>query len=486
MKKLQGQELYRRLQEARNAKRLLQKAYDTIKNLEEQIVLLKEQNALQAEQIILQQTMIEQQALRIEYLEKIVFGKSKKNGHDQKPPDQGADSSSTGHKTPLPRDPRSYQRAIPKTITDTTRYPLEECPDCHGILTERATVKRYVEDILLPERMKNPLKKVEMQLIEGGWCPKCKLQKSAQPVNGSRVILGQNVKILVIYLVIIMRKTYAQVQHMFRDIYHLSLSDGEITKIMQEQSNRLSAEHKNIRRRIRAQPSHKDETSWQVAKGTQGNYCWINTGSKTTDTEFLVGRTRGKGNAQKLQGKSKQPIITDDYAAYNGISAYHQLCWAHPLRKLRELRESRVFRGEAHVCCETTYQEYKKLYEELRRLAASETTFVEKRVKKQDYLQRFLQMTYINSSDPQKLQTIKTTLRKDAEHYFTFLEVEGLPLDNNQAERRLRHIVLKRKISLGSKTDRGAKALETLFSVVLTWWWRDPTNFISNYRHLLA
>ena len=70
--------------------------------------------------------------------------------------------------------------------------------------------------------------------------------------------------------------------------------------------------------------------------------------------------------------------------------------------------------------------------------------------------------------------------------YFTFMDIEGIPMDNNQAERRLRHVVLKRKICLGSKTDKGAKMLEKLYSVVLTWWWKDPVNFISNYRHLLA
>ena len=92
----------------------------------------------------------------------------------------------------------------------------------------------------------------------------------------------------------------------------------------------------------------------------------------------------------------------------------------------------------------------------------------------------------IDKHDSDCLEKYKKTLEQNEIKYFVFIDVKGVSMDNNKAERRLRHVVLKRKISLGSKTGKGAEILEKIYSVVLTWWWRDPINFIPNYRHLLA
>jgi hypothetical protein len=66
------------------------------------------------------------------------------------------------------------------------------------------------------------------------------------------------------------------------------------------------------------------------------------------------------------------------------------------------------------------------------------------------------------------------------------MEIEGIPMDNNKAERGLRPLVIKRKISFGSKTGKGAENLGILFSVLMSLWWKQPPNFFSAYADLLA
>lgn len=478
MKKLEGKELYRRLQEARNAKKLLTSAHALINELRKKNKNLEKIIALQAEQIKTMGQKMENQALCIENLEKIAFGKSKKNNKNDDMNQFGGQGQSQNKQAK--RDKKSYQREIPKKITETKKYELNCCPDCGSPLCDKKITERYMEDIVLPEKFKNPLKNVEKQLIETGWCGVCKTRKSAININGSKVFLGNNVKILTVYLSVIMRMSYEQIRNIFRDIYHIKLSDGEIENILEGQGNKLTHEHKKIDTAAQDQPSHYDETTYKIAKGKFGNYCWIKTAVKTTDTVFLIGKTRGKGNAKVLKGKSDQVGITDDYAGYNSLFESHQLCWAHPLRKLRDLKDSKTIQGKAKENCKKTYTKFKKLYEELKNLKNRS------KEKKEKYLKRFNKIAEIHKNDPEKLKTYKTTLKKQQQKYFTFFEKEGIPMDNNQAERRLRHIVLKRKISFGCKTDKGARIWEKLFSVALTWWWRDPVNFISNYRHLLA
>lgn len=486
MKKLEGKELYRRLQEARNAMKLLQGAQQRNeaqqKIIENYTIIMGNQQR----QIELLEELAEKQGLRIEYLEKIVFGRSKKKKDSDDENDSASGSSSTKKKDRNPRDPKTYQREIPKDeeITDTKEYPLGCCPDCSEPLTDKKTVERYLEDIVLGDEKKNPLKTVEKQLIESGWCGNCKKQKSAKPINGSKVFLGENAKIMTVYLSVVMRTSYEQILNIFRDIWHLKISDGEIENILEEHGNRLTRAYEDIEKALLQQTTHKDETTWKTVKDAEGNYGWAETGADTTDTKFLFGKSRGGANAKKLHGASIQVCVTDDYCGYDFLpEEKHQLCWAHPHRKFRDLAESKAITGKAKENCKKTFEDFGKLYKELDNFPG---TFEERQAGKEGYVKRFREIAMINEDDSAKIKTYKTTLQQKEKQYFVFIDVKGVKMDNNKAERRLRHIVMKRNISLGSKTGKGAVILEKVYSVVLTWWWRDPANFISNYRHLLA
>lgn len=58
--------------------------------------------------------------------------------------------------------------------------------------------------------------------------------------------------------------------------------------------------------------------------------------------------------------------ISDNYGAYTNAFDLHQLCWAHPHRKLRDLSESKTLETEKLDRCKVTYEEFAKLYERVR------------------------------------------------------------------------------------------------------------------------
>lgn len=59
-------------------------------------------------------------------------------------------------------------------------------------------------------------------------------------------------------------------------------------------------------------------------------------------------------------------------------------------------------------------------------------------------------------------------------------------MTNNTAERRIRHLVIKRLLSFGSRTQKGAQAMETLLSVLLTLWWSKPEDYFGELHRLTA
>ena len=59
-------------------------------------------------------------------------------------------------------------------------------------------------------------------------------------------------------------------------------------------------------------------------------------------------------------------------------------------------------------------------------------------------------------------------LFKYGEYLLTFVEFEGVPADNNQAEREIRPAVLMRKTSYGNMSERGAITRAVLMTIFRT------------------
>jgi len=282
--------------------------------------------------------------------------------------------------------------------------------------------------------------------------------------------------------------SFEQIKNFLQDVAHLSLSDGEISNILESQSHHLYPRFATIKESISLQPAaHYDETGWRTRQECHGNFAWVKTGTETPDALFLLGQSRGKGNAQELRGENQEQIgITDDYGAYRALFSQHQLCWAHPLRKLRELKESEHLTECQRISCVKTYESFARLYQELREILKEPFNLVHRTIIKQRLQTRFQKLTTVSQEDPPKLKRIKQTLKQNEELYFTCLLHEGIPPDNNKAERALRHIVLKRKVSFGSKTQKGADVMSILCSVLLSLWWTKPKNFFEEYAKLFT
>ena len=127
-----------------------------------------------------------------------------------------------------------------------------------------------------------------------------------------------------------------------------------------------------------------------------------------------------------------------------------------------------------------TYQQFSNLYQNIRKKIGDEISpYLKTR-----FHNIFNQISEPHSLDPTPLSKLKISLRKNKEKYFTFLNHKGIPIDNNKAERALRHLVIKRKISFGSKTQRGAETTSILASVILSLKWNDPDTWFQKYLKL--
>jgi transposase len=285
------------------------------------------------------------------------------------------------------------------------------------------------------------------------------------------------------YATVLLRQSYAQIRSFLHDVCGLEISDGEIAAMLTGEALALTPARERIAERIRAAPgAHYDETPWPVADPHAGNFGWVKIATDGPERIVVLGRSRGKGVAEELRGApSTQVAISDDYAVYDHLEQAHQLCWAHPHRKLRDLASSTTLRPRAHVASRRAYDAFAAIYARVRHVLAATPTTTQRQTAEQQVRALLTAFSRVHRNDPRPLRTLKTTLAGNIEKYLTCLRVPAMPADNNAAERALRSLVLKRKNSFGSKTERGAHTLATLWSVLTTIAARKPPNFFVAY-----
>ena len=475
MGKLSQQEINRRMIQWRNDRRLEPERRRRIEALEKENAQLKATVAAQ------QQT-IEKLLLRIEQLEAIVFGRKKKKSYPHDEDDPGPSSGMGISEEKSPRTAASFRRVNPKReeITHRVHYRLHGCSNCGHALHRRETVTRFIEDIPLSQKI------VTEQSIERGFCPNCKKYKSAIPITPQHTTLGPNVRLYVLFAVTVLGQTFEKIKAHLWGLHRLSISDGELVIFFREGHRKLLPAKQAIEAKIREAPaSHYDETVYPVQQGELGNYAWVKTSSTGPETVFLLGRTRGKGNAEELRGGvSDQVGITDDYAAYDGLFKHHGLCWAHPLRKFRDLARSSALSEKHHAQCLNFYERFHALERAVALTLAAPLSPEERTMAEQKFGREIDLLMVPNPLDFPTLARLKKTFLENREKYLLCLRIPGIPMTNNKAERSVRHLVIKRLISFGSRSQRGAQAMETLLSVCLTLWWSKPKDYFAQLRNL--
>jgi len=491
MFKLKEKEIRKRLQKLNNYEKII---YPQLKARSKK---LREENKKLKEQLKEKEAdkkLIEKLQLELEELRELKFGKKREKKIKAKTlPNKEEERKESKPKKERPKE--SYKRGLPKKeeITEKVRIEIKKCPECGEELKEKKEHEHYREDLKSVEKLLKEAKKIVKTIIESGKCKKCKKRYYGGIIPSQKVTIGTNVRIMVVYMIIVQGQSYKETQRGLEQQYGIKISSGEITKILEGEQNILMPYYNKILEELETEKSaHYDETSWKTkSRGktiSEGNYCWVKTGIENKKTIIWLGRSRGKRVAEELRGIKKGSIgISDDYGSYRDLFETHQLCWAHPHRKLRDLSESNNLQGKAKKICQKMYKVFAKVYkksEKAREIIKTGKWTEEKKIKERIKLENlFNTILKTTENDPEKLVRIRKSLSERKARYFTFFEYPDLPLDNNKAERTLRKIVLKRKKSFGCKSQKGANILSVLYSVIFSIGGFDSDNaFFDKYK----
>lgn len=240
-----------------------------------------------------------------------------------------------------------------------------------------------------------------------------------------------------------------------------------------------------LKQQIRGSPViNGDETGWR--ENGQNSYVW----SFSTDRlgYFLYRKSRSSAVVKEVPGEEYEGVlVTDFYGAYNVHLGLHQRCWAHLLREIHELKDQH---GKDQSLRKWAAK-VKALYEGAKgyKGPSAKLTAVEQQGERLRQQREFEQELLRVRRPHLKKKRVQSRLCERIERFlpelFVFVADPRVPSDNNAAERSVREIVVSRKISGGTRSERDSEAMGILASLFGTWR-RQGLDFYQCCWNLLA
>ena len=356
--------------------------------------------------------------------------------------------------------------------TDRLFHAADVCPGCGGHLGKPTVAyTRQAIDVPLPSYT------VTQHIICKRWCYRCR--QSVLPDDAwKKEIVGQGrIGVNLASLIVTMRDRFripiAVITRYLSLVYRLHLSNGEIVALIHSAAKRGKPFYDQLWETIRKSPVvHADETGGR--ENGKNGYHW--SFSTPTAHVLLYRKSRASPVVHELTGENSDRfdgvLVSDFYAAYNTYTGFHQRCWVHLLGDIKELKEQ--YQGK-HPPLNRWAMAVKRIYEEAKAYPGPDPSLplgkkIQERITKQQGFEEKLRRLchpYLTKESP--MSTLCGRIITYLAELFVFVRFEGVPSDNNPAERILRHTVTARKISGGTRSSKGSETKTILTSLFDTW-----------------
>ncbi len=311
-------------------------------------------------------------------------------------------------------------------------------------------------------------------------CPTCGLENRSEPwrapddtLDWKNVgmtewrLIGSDLAALIVYLSMDMRVTRRKVKQFLIDVLGLELSIGTIQNCIVESARTLEpVEEQLVEDLCRESLMHADETSHNEA----GTNLWLWVFITASTALFLIGR-RTKEIFTNLFD-----MFTPEYTGYlmtDGYKLYRAYlkrlrCWAHLLRKAKGLSDSYTETSQAYgkQVHETLDSLIDAVYQAREGPDEGKISISAHHQEHLETLRKVCEKMSVSSH--KKTQELGREFLNDWEAIFRVLEYPAWPLTNNEAERALRHWVILRKVTQGTNSEQGSRALALFASVFAT------------------
>jgi transposase len=346
-------------------------------------------------------------------------------------------------------------------------HPVDECSSCGASLLDVATeepLKRQVFDIPAITLT------VTEHHVEQKCCPHCGSENQGEfpsAVN-SLVQYGARLKGMMVYLMAGQLLPSGRSCEVLSDLLGVSVSEGTLFNTLAQCHEQLEPIEAMIQMQVVNAPvAHFDETGLRI----NGRLWWLHVACTDGLTYYFVHPKRGRtameemGVLPRFTGKA----IHDGWSSYWDYLCQHFRCNAHHLRELQFIME-RYSQAWAYqmslllvtILCQVNAskaQGQSALDPQQRQLFAARYSEIIDQGLAVNPLPARLPDAPKQRGRPKRSapRNLLERLQSQQASILGFMDDFSVPFDNNQAERDLRMMKLKQKISGGFRSEQGAR-----------------------------
>jgi hypothetical protein len=279
-----------------------------------------------------------------------------------------------------------------------------------------------------------------------------------------RGMIGYNLQTLFTELKFNFSGSYANISKFFDNVTKgkIDFSPKAINDCIGNIANKLEPSYDRIESEIKNEDyAYSDETSWPV--NGERWYLWL---FVTTNFVFIkIQNSRARRVITDIFGEDYPGgIISDCYNVYDDFAKWYQKCWVHLIRKAK-------FEAEKYP-----RKNVVKLHEQEN--PSKELRFS----KKKEFEKKLNEIMHYRYWCKEAKSIIDNRLKAYKNHWLTAIEIEGINLDNNLCERKIRNSIGWRKMLGGHRTREGTKQYAIIQTHRQTWMHQEkyPYNELLN------
>jgi len=363
-----------------------------------------------------------------------------------------------------PGHPPHQRQLFPPEFLNGGSYThrLDLCPTCGHGLHAIGAAPRLVQQLDIEP---TPLR-IEEHRALAGYCSRCRqLHYAPLPsVIDQGGLVGPRLTALIAYLKGACHASYSTIRKFLRDVLQVSISRGQLAKIIGKVSRALDQPYQELLDRLPAEARlNVDETG----HNDQGERWWTWCFRASLYTLFKIDPTRSGDVLLEVLGEEFNGVLGCDY-----FSAYRrylrecgvlvQFCLAHLIRDVKFL--TTLPDARERIYGERLREALRALFGVIhRRGELSARAFRSQLAAARDQVLR--QATQQVPLTPHSQNLAK----RFAEHgaaYFEFVTTPGVEPTNNLAEQAIRFVVIDRHVTQGTRGEAGRRWCERIWTVV--------------------